>query len=94
VTLRNLFHLQEHLRSGELPRAVILDLAGVPYMDSAGMGAIINYYVHCDHRGVKLIVAGVNHRVMELFKLTRVDKVLTLAASAEEAESGLRSGSC
>jgi anti-sigma B factor antagonist len=89
VTLRNLFHFQEQLRSGDLPRIVILDLAGVPYMDSAGMGAIINYFVHCGHKDVRLIVAGVNNRVMELFKMTRVDKVLTLAPNAEEAEAGL-----
>jgi anti-sigma B factor antagonist len=89
VTLRNLFVLLTQLRSGDLPRVSILDLAGVPYMDSAGMGAIVNYYVHCQNRGIKLIVAGVSSRVMELFKMTRVDTVLTFAASAEEAEAGL-----
>jgi anti-anti-sigma factor len=89
VTLRNLFEFQDQLRSGDLPRASILDLSSVPYMDSAGMGAIINYYVHCQNKGVKLIVAGVNGRVMELFKLTRVDTVISLAPSVEEAEAGL-----
>jgi anti-anti-sigma factor len=89
VTLRNLFDLQAQLRSGELPRASILDLSGVPYMDSAGMGAIINYYVHCQNKGVRLIVAGVSSRVMELFKMTRVDTVISLAPSAEAAEAAL-----
>ncbi len=89
VTLRNLFDLQSQLRSGELPRAYILDLTGVPYMDSAGMGAIVNHYVHCQNRGVKLVVAGVSSRVMELFKITRVDAVMTIAASVEEAEARL-----
>jgi anti-sigma B factor antagonist len=89
VTLRNLFGLQDQLRSGEVPRAVILDLSGVPYMDSAGMGAIVNYYVFCQNRGVKLVVAGVSSRVMELFKMTRVDSVLTLAPTTETAEASL-----
>jgi anti-anti-sigma factor len=89
VTLRNLFDLQPHLRTGDLPRVSILDLGGVPYMDSAGMGAIMNYYVHCQNRGVRLIVAGVSSRVMELFKLTRVDTLMTFAPSVEEAEAGL-----
>jgi anti-sigma B factor antagonist len=89
VTLRNLFGLQDQLRSGDVPRAAILDLSGVPYMDSAGMGAIVNYYVFCQNRGVRLVVAGVSSRVMELFKLTRVDTVLSLAPTAETAEASL-----
>ena len=89
VTLRNIFDLQSQLRSGDLPHASILDLSGVPYMDSAGMGAIMNYYTHCQGKGVKLIVAGVSSRVMELFKMTRVDTVITFAPSTEEAEGRL-----
>lgn len=87
VTLRNLFDLQAQLRTGDQPKAAILDLSGVPYMDSAGMGAIMNYYTHCQGKGVKLIVAGVSSRVMELFKMTRVDSVMTFAPSVEEAEA-------
>jgi anti-anti-sigma factor len=86
VTLRNLFGMQEQLRGGDLPALTILDLSGVPYMDSAGMGAIINHYVHCQNKGVRLIVAGVNSRVMELFKMTKVDTVIALAGTVEEAE--------
>jgi anti-sigma B factor antagonist len=89
VTLRNLFDLQPQLRAGDLPRISILDLSGVPYMDSAGMGAIVNYYTHCENKGVKLIVAGVSSRVMELFKLTRVNTIMTFAANVEEAEAKL-----
>jgi anti-anti-sigma factor len=86
VTLRNLFGMQEQLRGGALPAVIILDLSGVPYMDSAGMGAVINHYTHCQNRGARLIVAGVNSRVMELFKMTKVDTVIALAATVEEAE--------
>jgi anti-sigma B factor antagonist len=89
VTLSNLFEFQDQLRSGDLPRTSIIDFAGVPYMDSAGMGAILNYYVHCQKNGVKLIVAGISGRVMELFKLTHVDTIMSFAASAEEAEASV-----
>jgi anti-anti-sigma factor len=89
VTLRNLFDLQTQLRSGDLPRASVLDLSGVPYMDSAGMGALMNYYTHCQNKGVKLILAGVSSRVMELFKMTRVDTVMAFAPGVEEAQANL-----
>ena len=58
-------------------------------MDSAGMGAIINYFVSCQRAGKKLIVAGVNGRVMELFKMTKVDALLTLKPTVAEAEAAV-----
>jgi len=90
LTLRNLFTFQDELRQGLEPFAVIVDLANVPYMDSAGMGALINYYVHCEKLGIRLTVTGVSSRVMELFKLTKVDTVIPLAATVEEAEGKSR----
>jgi anti-anti-sigma factor len=87
LTLGNLFDFQAELRSGEPPRIAILDLSGVPYMDSSGMGAIINYHVHCERCGSRMIVAGVSSRVLELFKLTHVDTVIALAPSVEAAEA-------
>ena len=87
LTLRNIFTMQEQLRAGDLPRLTILDLSNVPYMDSAGMGAVINHYVHCQNGGARVIAAGVSSRVMELFKLTKVDTVIPLAGTVEEAEA-------
>jgi anti-sigma B factor antagonist len=86
VTLTNLFVLQPILRQDPPQRLAILDLSRVPYMDSAGMGAVINYYVHCEKHGCKLIVAGVSSRVLELFKMTKVDRVIPMAATVDEAE--------
>jgi anti-sigma B factor antagonist len=87
LTLRNIFELQTELRGGEVPKLSILDLSGVPYMDSAGMGLIINHFVHCQNCGGKMVVAGVSPRVNELFRMTRVDSVIPQAASVEAAEA-------
>jgi anti-sigma B factor antagonist len=87
LTLRNMFDLQNELRSSETPRLTILDLSGVPYMDSAGMGLVMNHYVHCQARKGKLVVVGASGRLMDLFKVTKVDSVLPLAATIEEAEA-------
>jgi anti-sigma B factor antagonist len=56
-------------------------------MDSAGMGVVVNYHVHCQNKGGKLIAVGVTPRIMELFKITRVDAVIRMAATVEEAEA-------
>jgi len=87
LTLRNIFTLQAELRAQPEPTLSILDLSGVPYMDSAGMGLVINHFVHCQNCGKKMIVVGISPRVMELFKMTKVDTVIAQAPSAEAAES-------
>jgi anti-sigma B factor antagonist len=87
LTLLNIFDLQALLRSAEPTPLTILDLSGVPYMDSAGMGVVVNYYVHCQNKGGRLIAAGVSPRILELFKITRVDKVIRMAPTTEEAEA-------
>ena len=87
LTLRNMFDFQNDLRSSATPRLTIFDLSGVPYMDSAGMGLVMNHYVHCQSRGSKLFVVGASGRLLDLFKVTKVDSVLPLAASVEEAEA-------
>jgi anti-sigma B factor antagonist len=86
LLLNGLFSFQDTLRA-DPPPCLILDLTALPYMDSSGMGAIINYYVSSQRNGRKLIVAGVNPRVMELFKLTKVDGLLTLAPTVADAQS-------
>ena len=53
------------------PQVLILDFSETPYMDSAGLGLVMNSYVW--RSGRKLLLAGVNERVSELFEdLTRV----------------------
>ena len=87
LTLRNMFDFQSELRGAQSPKLTIFDLSGVPYMDSAGMGLIMNHYTHCQARGGKLVVAGANSRVLDLFEVTKVNTVLPLAPTVEAAEA-------
>lgn len=89
LTLRNMFDLQSDLRTQPCPELSILDLSGVPYMDSAGMGLIVNHYTQCQSAGKKMVVVGVCSRVLELFKITRVDAVVPRAETSEAAEAGV-----
>jgi anti-sigma B factor antagonist len=87
LTLINIFDLQAQFRSAEPTPLTILDLSGVPYMDSAGMGVVVNYHVHCQNKGGRFVATGVSPRIMELFKITRVDKVIRMAVTPAEAEA-------
>lgn len=74
LTLNNLFSFQQVLR--QQSATTILDMSGVPYLDSAGLGVLVNSHVSHQQRGHLLILVGVNDRVQELLKLTKVDSVL------------------
>lgn len=87
LILRNIFEFQTQLRSAPPPPLTVLDLTAVPYMDSAGMGLVMNQYVRCQTRGTRFVVTGANSRVLDLFKVTKVDKVLPLAGTIEEADA-------
>jgi anti-sigma B factor antagonist len=85
IVMSGLFAFQAELRK-ESPPLTILDLSGVPYMDSSGMGAIINYYISAQKNGRKLVLAGVNERIYALLELTNTHKLLNLAPTVAEAE--------
>jgi anti-anti-sigma factor len=69
------------------PMKNIIDLTGVPYMDSSGVGVLVSHYVRCRGKGVRLIAVGANPRVAQLFKLTRVDSFIPMVATLAEAEA-------
>jgi anti-anti-sigma factor len=83
LALRNLFEF-ESMPAEQLPAVNIFDLTDVPYMDSAGIGMLVSHYVRCQAKGVRMIAAGVTPRVQQLFKITKVDSVIPMAATVEE----------
>jgi anti-anti-sigma factor len=85
-TLSNILEVQSPEDAGP-PSLSILDLTDVPYMDSAGLGMIVRHYVRCKSKGVRLIAAGVGSRVLDLFKLTKVDGLIPVTSTVEKAEA-------
>ena len=47
---------------------------------------IVSHYVRCQGRGVRLVVAGVSARVLQLFEMTKVDEFFPRIATVEEAD--------
>lgn len=85
LTLPNLFLFQEELGRHQ-PRLLIIDLTESPYMDSAGLGAVMNAYVHAQKNGRRVVLAGANMRVNALLELTKVHLLLKNYATVAEAE--------
>jgi anti-anti-sigma factor len=88
LTLSTMFGFQNEFRAAT-PKVMIVDLSETTYMDSAGLGLIMNYYVSAMDHGRKLVLAGVNERVKALFEMTKVQAVLTSFPCVAEAEASL-----
>jgi anti-sigma B factor antagonist len=88
LTLTNLFAFQHDLTTTH-PQTLILDLSGVPYMDSAGLGVLMNYYVSAEKNGRKFALASVSQRVLTLLELTRVNTLLRVFRTVEQAEASV-----
>ena len=85
VGLRSMLDFQS-TPGEQQPLVNILDLTGVPYMDSAGLGIVVGHYVSCQRKGIRLIAAGVSPRVRELFRMTKVDTTIPMTATVDEAD--------
>ena len=62
----------------------ILDMNEVDFVDSSGLGAIIACLKLLGGKG-DLVIASVNERVINLFKLTRMDRVFQIFSSSDDA---------
>ena len=55
---------------------VTLDLRGVGFVDSSGLGALVAIHNYAEARGAQLVVQGAPNHVRSLFTLTRLDSLL------------------
>jgi anti-anti-sigma factor len=70
-------------------RHVLVDLSGVDFVSSLGMGLLIRTTKACRARGRSVVYFGAPPRVMEGFERSLVTPVLALAPDAEAARAML-----
>lgn len=87
LTLRTLFEFQDAARHHTGP--LVIDAAGIPYMDSAGLGALIGIFASCQRTGQRFAISSVPERVFVLFEMTGVRGMLPCFPSTEEAEAAV-----
>lgn len=88
LTLGDLPKLQAAAKAITEP-LVVLDMSGVPYVDSAGLGAIMNFHLSAQKQGRRLAVAALQQRIAALMELTKVNTVLKVYPTVADAESTL-----
>src|SRR5580700_7882907 len=66
--LGTMFDFQASLRDPAV-KGVIIDLSGVPYIDSAGLGVLLGQWSHTQRGGYKYALVGMSPRVHTIFEL-------------------------
>jgi len=79
LTITTLFEFQNLVRASA--GSMLVDMTQVPYIDSAGVGALVGAYVRHNKDGHTLTLAGVNERVRNILKGTRVEQFFSYSDS-------------
>jgi anti-sigma B factor antagonist len=85
LVLTTVFEFQSTVRA-DTSRSLIIDFTNVPYVDSAGIGALVGAYVTRQHSGRTLALVGVSERIHNALKVTHVEQFFRFFDSVEAAE--------
>jgi anti-sigma B factor antagonist len=75
--------IDELVREGR--RQILVDLQDVPYLDSTELGRLIRAHLSVRQAGGRVRLCNVSERILMLLKITRLDTVLDLYATEEQA---------
>lgn len=71
--------------AGERPKRLLLDLSGVPYMDSSGVGTLVEVFRRVTAYKGKLVLFGLTDRVRSVFEITKLDRFFTIRETLDQA---------
>ena len=70
---------------------VVVDLDGVPFMDSSGLGALMGGVRRLREAGGDLAIACTKEQHLKLFTITGFGEGVSIAPTVEEAAAGFKS---
>ncbi|MEE9296404.1 MAG: STAS domain-containing protein [Phycisphaerae bacterium] len=79
------FHQQLVALCDEQPQRLILDLSAVRYIDSSGVGSMVEIFRRLKKEGRLMILVSPSERVRGVLEITRLDEFFTIVGSADEA---------
>ena len=66
-------------------RAIILNFAGLEYMNSSGIGLLVTLLIRANRQKQKLLSYGLNDHYKQIFNLTRLNEAIGIYNSESEA---------
>jgi anti-sigma B factor antagonist len=66
-------------------KRIVLNLAGVSYIDSGGLGTLVGLYITARNAGGAIKLSGLNERVGDLLQVTKLLTVFDIYDTVEQA---------
>nr|WP_040563719.1 STAS domain-containing protein [Kineosphaera limosa] len=81
--------LEMYVAAGQ--RHLVLDLSGVPFMDSTGLGVLVGVLRLARAHGGSMRLVAPSERVLRIMAITGLDEIFETAPSRDDAVSATRS---
>ncbi|MBX3355264.1 MAG: STAS domain-containing protein [Phycisphaeraceae bacterium] len=69
------------------PKRIVIDLSGVPYMDSSGVATLVEALQGSRRNGGRLLLCSLTTRVKSILEISRLDTVFTIVPDRAAALS-------
>ncbi|MGA7412417.1 MAG: STAS domain-containing protein [Bryobacteraceae bacterium] len=79
------FQLRDSVRQNE-SGTLVIDMSEIRYVDSSGLGVLIGSYVSFERNCRRLLLAGLNDQIWDLFRTCKIDDVFTRYSTVADAE--------
>lgn len=79
--------LDESLNSAvaESKGKILVDGSHLNYISSAGLGVFMSYIEDLNAKDIKMVIFGLNEKVMNVFEILGLDQLLTIVLTKKEA---------
>ncbi|HHY47405.1 MAG TPA: anti-sigma factor antagonist [Firmicutes bacterium] len=71
---------------------LLLSMAGVTFLDSSGLGAVLGRYRRLSQRGGRVVVCSLPHQISKVFELAGLFKLIDAFDTEADAIAALRGG--
>ena len=82
------FQFRDSVRQNK-SATLVVDMSRIRYVDSSGLGVLIGAYVSFERNCRRLLLAGLNDRVWELFRTCKIEDVFTRYRTVADAEQAV-----
>lgn len=65
------------------PKALSLDMSGLKYIDSSGIGSLIKAMNIAKNKNIDLVITDLDKEIMHIFKLAYLDRFFTISTQEE-----------
>ena len=67
----------------ELPKTLIIDIGGVDFMDSSGLGLILGRYTKAKEIGTMLVIRHPSPRAEKMLKMAGIDRIIKIENTSD-----------